>query len=1009
MNQIELHKKIDELLGSGPIGVEPTTVFDLINSNLDTHRYFFSSADEKWLDWLWKNGFLEPIKKKSQDPTRYGYTTPEVYYLAKMAEKDPNKVVDIILDTPISKETFNPEVIDQFLRICTTLPAGELARVINKILNDEWVVLMGAFNDFGFQYEKIFEKLAEAKDYKNILVLAKAVLSVNPNKRKKKESFISPSEKPFYFNDLSYTKVFKYILSVDDDYTQEALGIVSGVMDQIVLMGGESEKGDTFPIEETYHLLDVDFFRLQPDERERLSYRDDVRELAATLKILTEKLIRPNCSDHKKVLDIYNKYIGSIPLSTSIWRLRMFILSTCPETFKDLLKESFFRLFKEERYHNIVSGTEYEKALESSFNVLTESDKREYIKNVFDYFKKRSEEDKDKPWHMEHGSEILSVLAKINELTSEEKDLAHKYGFKLNLEYEPKPTIGESMGGIIQPIAPLSQEEFKTLSINDIVGKLKDEWSPKKLSEKYKNEDFLRPRNAEGISDTLRSDMKNRLQDYVDKSEFFFDRDNIDPQYTYAFLRGIEEVIKNNKDGIKNINWDNLISLLNTIKTTGEEQTLAKEKRDRSSFDGWLADWSEVHSAMTDVIQALLREEGGVMVIDFSQYRDEIFSVISYLLTYPDPIPEDEEPKTAKMTTTSPGEKKQVVVDPFSMAINSVRGRAFQALVLFIYPDSKNIKSDSKISPDVKALYERVLKVENTRALMFMFGHYLPSFYFRDIEWAHKLLPSIFPDSEDKKELYIAAWEGYLANNLYKEMFDNADFQKLYQKALTLDMESPDRKYFRDPDEGIATHLALALIHYKECDFNHPLFKAFWDKKDPKLHAQFVSFIGRSFVSGDNHVIDDFLRKEPRGKERIRIIWEWILNNCSEQGPFVDFGFWISLKKDLFESNWLADKVKRTLEKTDGSLGWDYGLTQTINELVKTSPADALRISELYLLEGGVRKAKQRRIFHVDPEWFNALKSLYENPSTKLGTYKLIDDLIREGGQTFWFLKSIVE
>jgi hypothetical protein len=42
-------------------------------------------------------------------------------------------------------------------------------------------------------------------------------------------------------------------------------------------------------------------------------------------------------------------------------------------------------------------------------------------------------------------------------------------------------------------------------------------------------------------------------------------------------------------------------------------------------------------------------------------------------------------------------------------------------------------------------------------------------------------------------------------------------------------------------------------------------------------------------------------------------------------------------------------------------------------------------------------------------EWFGALKVLYENAETKNVTYTLIDDLIREGGSTFWKLKEIIQ
>ena len=96
-----------------------------------------------------------------------------------------------------------------------------------------------------------------------------------------------------------------------------------------------------------------------------------------------------------------------------------------------------------------------------------------------------------------------------------------------------------------------------------------------------------------------------------------------------------------------------------------------------------------------------------------------MFGIISYLLDNPNPAPEDEKIESAISKTKSPDESDYTVSDPYSIAINSVRGRAFEAFTLFLYQDGKKFKKEDtiKISTDVKILYEKVLKKENTRAL----------------------------------------------------------------------------------------------------------------------------------------------------------------------------------------------------------------------------------------------------------------------------------------------------
>ena len=98
----------------------------------------------------------------------------------------------------------NPEVIDQFLRICIELPPKQLTRIVPKIRQENWVKLMAAYNEWGFEYKKMLRTLADAKDYKSILVLAEAVLSVRTGEESGQTSRCFLSDNPFYFRDREW-------------------------------------------------------------------------------------------------------------------------------------------------------------------------------------------------------------------------------------------------------------------------------------------------------------------------------------------------------------------------------------------------------------------------------------------------------------------------------------------------------------------------------------------------------------------------------------------------------------------------------------------------------------------------------------------------------------------------------------------------------------------------------------------------------------------------------------
>ncbi|MBI4117681.1 MAG: hypothetical protein HY453_01200 [Parcubacteria group bacterium] len=991
-------------------------VAKIISTNTDAKQYFFTKSDGKWLIWLWDNGFLDVIKEKSSNPTRYGYRTPELNYLVRMAETMPKEIVDIMLSVDTSKDNFNPEVIDQFLRICGSLPANELARMVEKIKTDNWVQSMSVFNEWGFEYEKMFESLKTNNDGKSLLMLADAVLAVKNKDDYKKNSNGYLFDNPFYFKDLSYTKVFEHLADIEEKDVAETLKLVCGKLAETVKLA-EADDDGIFEYEDIFHLYDTDLFTLNLNQQRHLSDRENAKDLIACVKTLGERAFGVNCDKADHVNEQFEKIIVQIPESQSIWKLKLFILSLCPMAFREKLEEMFSRLFdvmkSGKHYHEIKSGTEYKKALKKTFGSLRGDYQRQYVVNVFEYFGKPNEDKKVESWYKRDGWQILSSVCKY--LTEDEKEKCETvFGKRCDDKFEPETSIGHMRGGAVVSKGAISQEEFGKLEISVIVEKLKNEWQPATLAKQNSHEDFLNPLNAEGVGSQLRTDIAKRFGDYLAKAKLFFQREIIDEHYTYSFFRGVQEAIKADKTNLKAIDWDELIDSMLEVSESGKTKSFDAQKRDREMYDAWLANWTGALSSITDVLQELLNDNLGETILDFPKYREKLYLIHEFLLSYPDPELKDEELETAKSKTRLAGQKEEyLVTDPFTMAINSVRGRAFQSFVLFVYQDGKKFLNTDKIKIDaqVKLLYENVLKAEETRALMFMFGHYLPTFYFRDRDWISGLLPLIFPEESEKRYLYLASWEGYLANNLYEELFFDPKIQALYERGLSLvGDEDKTRRHFKEPDEGLAIHFALAFMFYcPKFGFDDPLFKKFWEKgKDVERQAEFVSFIGRMFVSGDNVQAKELLAKNAQCKQRLIDFWEWAVTNHDDGKIFADFGFWMNMDKKVFDSSWLAKMAKKTLEKTTGFLEWDYALVKSIAELAKVNPKDTFDIVRLHLLEGGIRGGKMRLPFMYDDEWVEALTILYSNQDTKNATYTLIDSLIREGGSTFWKFKSVI-
>ena len=413
---------------------------------------------------------------------------------------------------------------------------------------------------------------------------------------------------------------------------------------------------------------------------------------------------------------------------------------------------------------------------------------------------------------------------------------------------------------------------------------------------------------------------------------------------------------------------------------------------------------------MINLLSKILREKGKNLGFEWKTNRFDILSIIEYSFEYPDPKPEDEKIVSAKITISN-NNQEQLVADPYTLAINSIRGKAFELLALAVESDSKK-NYDSKqveLSADLKRLFESLLVREETRAIMFLFGRYVPFFFFRDKNWLKSLLNKIFPTDNEKKYLYLAAWEGYLSNNLYLEIFKEKMFQNLYKRAIVLsEKDYPHQKHFTDPDEGIASHFALAYI-VMDFGFGNELFDYFWKDGSTEQHIAFVNRLGRIFVSSENPKVIQLISKDENAKQKLKDMWSWLLeNHTNVPSIFDEIGFWIDLDKGIFQVKELANFLVRTLVITNGYLKWYIGLQENIVALAKGSPEDTVEVARLYLLEGGVRQKSNMLYYKIGEEWIDAFRILYTQPATRQITYSLINDLIREGRSYFWPLTALV-
>ena len=214
-----------------------------------------------------------------------------------------------------------------------------------------------------------------------------------------------------------------------------------------------------------------------------------------------------------------------------------------------------------------------------------------------------------------------------------------------------------------------------------------------------------------------------------------------------------------------------------------------------------------------------------------------------------------------------------------------------------------------------------------------------------------------------------------------------------------------ERKYSTGLDESLAIHIALAFIHFDDFGLDNELFTAFWNKKNTKRHKEFISFVGRHCISRER--ADLWLKENKVAKEKIKSLWDWILEHCDDPEALSEFGFWMSVKDGAFDNiPWLADRIVKTLEKTRGAVEWEIKLMDSLPILADVAPKETLKILRLYFT--GTTFRQRPGYFRTEIGTVDLFRKLYKNPELEKEVYNLINELLPVGNGMFWSLEEVI-
>lgn len=298
----------------------------------------------------------------------------------------------------------------------------------------------------------------------------------------------------------------------------------------------------------------------------------------------------------------------------------------------------------------------------------------------------------------------------------------------------------------------------------------------------------------------------------------------------------------------------------------------------------------------------------------------------------------------------------------------------------------------SRIPDEVKEVLEDHLdiKKEPGFTIRSVYGHFFPWLFIYDKEWTETIIEKLFPINDFERR--YAAWETYLINAVYPEIFERLRPQ--YEKAIT-ELRKTSLKKNKSPVdlfERLVEHLMIAYF-YEIIQYDDPLLKKLDEVADWEQKSWAINFAGRVYIASENAVRE----KEP-SKERLKIFWQNRLKESRNIEELKEFGWWVRV--DFFDNGWMLQNLLETLNQTKGIIDPDYRTLEVLDKLAEKHPMLVvqclLKIVRAQYQDKFLRLSREESVLSI-------VQKLYRNEDEKVS--KIIslvsDHMLRLGNNDF--------
>ena len=321
----------------------------------------------------------------------------------------------------------------------------------------------------------------------------------------------------------------------------------------------------------------------------------------------------------------------------------------------------------------------------------------------------------------------------------------------------------------------------------------------------------------------------------------------LDLPFMVWLLRGLQKALGNSPNELSTFSWEPVIAfcqwMLNNLRDIYEHP----------ASDGY-SEWNGICDAIVEIIDAGLLAKGASSIP--LTLRKQVWQLLKPLTNDPQVTP--------GFTPQYQGSN----MGSYGASINAVRGKAMHAVVRYAFWIRQDANGNAKASqnfddiPEVQQVLEWHLNHQQdpSSAIRAVYGKWFPHLLYLASDWTSQRIDQIFPEEPDLQWLFEAAWQGYLFNRLYDNVF--VALRKKYICAMaqlpTLSTSSGE------PSEAVralSNHL-LDLFWYELIDLGESdnLLEEFFTKAPIHRREAFMQNFSWRLLYGDFKV-DDELRQ----------------------------------------------------------------------------------------------------------------------------------------------------